>query len=562
MAEATKDTIYIDIDDEITSIIDKLQSSKHKIVALVLPKRATVMQSAVNMKLLKRTAEEQDKNLVLITSEASLLPLAGAVGIHVAKTLQSKPEIPPPPDINDAPETLIDQGPAEDEPDVDTSKTVGELAGTAGLAAAVGKAAAEETIDIDNAPKEDKKAAKAGAGKKKPKIPDFKKFRTKMMLLAGAFVLLVVLWIFAGIVLPKATVTIVTDSSTINSSVTFTANTEAKEVDLGKTIVPAQVKEVEKTDTVTVAATGKKNVGNKAEGTMTITNCIDDGEEHTVPAGTSFTSGPYTFITTEAVTLEPALFSGGNCVSGTFGLSEDAPVEASEGGTKNNVGERSYNSSINGITGFGSKMTGGTDKEVTVVSQADINKAQNELKGKGNEEASEELKTALQSSQLLALPETLAGGKQTISNTPNVGDESANVTVTGKTTFTMLGVKEDDLKKLVDENIKDQVNQEQQSIIDYGFSKATYEVESKRSATNQTLSMDTVVVTGAKIDQDALKQEITGKKSGEARNIILTRPGVKDVRVDYSPFWVSKAPKPSKITIVFEQADQGTDAQQ
>jgi hypothetical protein len=67
-----KDTIYIDIDDEITTVIDKLKNSNAKVVALVLPKRAAVFQSIVNMKLLKRAADADKKNLVLITSEAGL----------------------------------------------------------------------------------------------------------------------------------------------------------------------------------------------------------------------------------------------------------------------------------------------------------------------------------------------------------------------------------------------------------------------------------------------------------------------------------------------------------
>src|SRR5579875_3708442 len=93
-SSSDKDTIYVDIDDEITGIIDKVKASKSKLVALVLPKRASVFQSIVNMKLLKRAADSGKKNIVLITSEAGLLPLAGAAGIHVAKTLNSKPEIP------------------------------------------------------------------------------------------------------------------------------------------------------------------------------------------------------------------------------------------------------------------------------------------------------------------------------------------------------------------------------------------------------------------------------------------------------------------------------------
>src|SRR5690554_5492853 len=98
MAIEKKDTIYIGVDDEITAVIDKLQKSDSKIVALVLPKRAAALQSIVNMKLLKRTADEAGKNPVLITSEKGLLPLAGATGLHVAKNLSSKPEIPAAPD--------------------------------------------------------------------------------------------------------------------------------------------------------------------------------------------------------------------------------------------------------------------------------------------------------------------------------------------------------------------------------------------------------------------------------------------------------------------------------
>ena len=89
-----KDVIYIDVDDEITTIIDKVSSSRSKILALVLPKRATTLQSIVNMKLLKRAADEGNKHLVLITSEAGLMPLAANTGLYVAKNLQSKPEVP------------------------------------------------------------------------------------------------------------------------------------------------------------------------------------------------------------------------------------------------------------------------------------------------------------------------------------------------------------------------------------------------------------------------------------------------------------------------------------
>jgi hypothetical protein len=98
VAEPSKDNIYVDVDDEITAIIDKVRASQAKIVALVLPKRASVLQSVVNMKLLKRSADDAGKKLVLITSEQGLLPLAGSVGVFVASSLQSRPEVPEAPD--------------------------------------------------------------------------------------------------------------------------------------------------------------------------------------------------------------------------------------------------------------------------------------------------------------------------------------------------------------------------------------------------------------------------------------------------------------------------------
>src|SRR5688572_2942339 len=98
---STKDVIYIDVDDEITAVIEKVRSSEKKIVALVLPKRAAVLQSIVNMRLLKRATTSAKKNLVLITAEHGLMPLAGAAGIHVARSLNTKPEIPEAPEKAD-----------------------------------------------------------------------------------------------------------------------------------------------------------------------------------------------------------------------------------------------------------------------------------------------------------------------------------------------------------------------------------------------------------------------------------------------------------------------------
>ena len=123
-ASPKKETVYIDIDDDITGIIERVKSAASPIVATVLPKRAAVLHSSVNMRLLKRAAEGAGKKLVLVTSEASVLKLAATTQIHVAKSLTSKPTLPKLPE-EEVPEEIVTD--SEPEKEIDKSKSVGEL---------------------------------------------------------------------------------------------------------------------------------------------------------------------------------------------------------------------------------------------------------------------------------------------------------------------------------------------------------------------------------------------------------------------------------------------------
>ena len=88
MADTQKDTIYVDVDDEITSVIEKLRDAKHKIVALVLPKRATMLQSIVNMKLFENIFLCIKSSYILVTGKPDILC---AVFQHIKIRFGSKP---------------------------------------------------------------------------------------------------------------------------------------------------------------------------------------------------------------------------------------------------------------------------------------------------------------------------------------------------------------------------------------------------------------------------------------------------------------------------------------
>lgn len=546
-----KDTIYVDIDDEITAIIDKVTSSHKKIVALVLPKRATVLQSVVNMRLLKRAADEADKSLVLITSDAGVMPLAGATGLYVAKTLQSKPVIP-----EDATNSSTATESSADglEDDMDTSKSVGELAGDTD----------EDTIEIDDLPADKAAVAAAGASKAKPKkpkknsklkIPNFDSFRKKLFLGIGVVLLLAVVWYVAFFVMPKAKIIIRTDTTQTTADVTFTADPKAITIDVENNVVPAVVKETKKTTTQKVAATGEKNLGDKAKGSMVVTNCIHDDASHTLPAGTAFSSGDYTFVTNEPVTLEAAIFNSSNvCKSTEFGLSQTVSVTAANGGGSYNLSARNYVSAVSGVTGSGSNMTGGTDKIVKVVSQQDVDGAKQKALEQNNADAAKaELQDQLKKEGYIPLVDTFSSSEPSVSPSPAVGSEANEVTVTVVVTDSMVGAKHDDVKALVENQANKSIDASKQMIMNNGLDSATYQVYDHQADGKTRLNVKSEVTAGPKLNTDDIKKSVAGKRRGEIQEI-LKQPGIQEVEVIYSPFWVSKAPKDTnKITIVFEQ---------
>jgi hypothetical protein len=550
---ANKDTVYIDIDDEITGVIDKVRGSEHRIVALVLPKRAAAFQSIVNMRLLKRTADNAKKHVVLITSDTTVTPLAGVVGLHVAKNLQSRPEIPTAPagpDSDEDAEEAVDMA-GESPSEVvrpDRTKSVGDLA-----SAAKKSDDDDAPIELDNTEPLIAPTGKKPKGKKdkKLKVPNFGTFR-KLLIFGGAgLVALIVVIIVCAIVLPKATITVKTDSVAVNSNLDLTLNPNTTKVNVDAGVVPAQSQQTQKTQTQQVDATGQRNDGNKASGSITVINCNDPAA--TIPAGTAFSANGKTFIGLSTITVPGSDFSSsGKCKkNGTASVN----VMAQNGGADYNLNEQTYTvaGAPAGVTGEGSPMGGGTDKLTKVVAQGDIDSAKQKISGQDNSAVKQELQSSLQSKGLYAIPATLNTGSPDITSTSKAGDAADSVTVTEKITYTMLGAKQADLKKLIDNSVNKQIDPTKQKILDYGLDKAVFNPQSSGGG-NSLVTMQITSVAGSALDTESLKKQVAGKKSGDAKSIIKGNPSVTDVEVKYSPFWVSSIPKKtSKITVQIEK---------
>ncbi|HSX44914.1 MAG TPA: hypothetical protein VLF39_02265 [Candidatus Saccharimonadales bacterium] len=542
MTDAKKDTIYIDVDDEITGIIDKVRRSPRKIIALVLPKRTSVLQSVVNMKLLRRAADEGEKNIVLITSETALMPLAGAAKLHVAKTLSSKPVIPP------SPKTEL-QAAGVEEVEVDASKSVGEL----------DDASSDETIDVDydNADETSEDKPTKTKANKKLKVPNFERFRVLVIFGSVGLVLLIGFMVWAVNIAPKAKITIKTNTDDFNSTLNFTASPSAKTLDTTKMIIPATLTEDKKSDNQKEPATGQKDNGKKASGTMTIYYCPSNNDAQVVlPAGTAFSSDGFTFTLDQATTVPASNFTGGgDCKKD---LSQTANVTANRGGDRYNLSSRSYVSSSSSITGKGSNMTGGTSQIVKVVNQSDIDGAKDQIINRLKSVAADELKKQLNDQNMFMLADSVTPTVTLVSANPSAGMEASETTVTVNVTYTVTAVAEASLKQLIETDIKHKIDPSTQTIQndDDGLGNAVVKLGDKSASGDIKVNLQVTVTAGPQLDALAIKKEVVGKKKGDTADIIEKRPGIKDVKVQYSPFWVDSTPKKtSKITVIFEKAN-------
>ncbi len=571
-ANPGKDVIYIDVDDEITGIIDKVRGSGQKIVALVLPKRATVLQSIVNMKLLKRAAEEAQKNIVLITSEAGLLPLAGNVGMHVAKTLQTKPEIPEGPgaqdnqplavDETDA-DTDVDDEPLEDDVSVDKARTVGELA----MGTTV-EDDLDDTIEMDDEDEDQPDpevsdgvgsaavAAKKSKDKKKFSVPNFNRFRLLMLLGIPLVILLIIGGYVCLAVLPKASVVIQTDSQAINSSAVLTLKTNPDtKLDIPGGVVPATVQSTQKTLTQQVDATGQQNNGVRATGKVTLALGDCSVPSVTIPAGSALAASGLTFITQESATLSSVKI-GSQCKNSSFPNFSTATVDvnAQTGGAQYNLAATNYTvPGFSNVSGSGTAMAGGTDNITKIVTKADIDNATQKIGAQDTTTLKTQLQTTLATKNLIAITETFNAAAPETKTSVNAGDAADNVTVTQTITYTMLGVTQSDLQKLVAADVDKKIDTKKQSILDYGLTSSVYGLQSQ-NPDGASVTFQTTVVAGSNLNVAEIKSQIVGKKAGDAKSIIKQNPGVKDVTVSYSPFWVSSIPgKTSKITITVQK---------
>jgi len=523
-----KDVIYIDVEDDITAIISKVKASKDKIVALVPPKRIGVLQSAVNLRLLARAAEQGDKRLVVITNNHALMSLAASAKLPVAKNLQSKPEL--------APIAALDIDDGEDVID-GNELPVGDHARQSGddIVDEIAAAPAASTAKLATPPKAGE-SAKPVRTKGGSKVPNFNTFRKKLIIGIGGGVLLIAFLVWATVFAPRATIVVAakTSDSSVNSKVTVG---DKLTTDLAKNTIKATRVQKSEKKTIDFAATGTKNVGEKAKGSVKFSTNNISNLGTTIPAGTSLqSSGGSVFITDSAVTI-------------TISNYQNAPttVTAAEQGAKYNAATGPMSGAPSGISASLTDATsGGTDRVVKVVTAEDIQKAKETLVEGESKDAQSQLK-----SKLTNAPDVNGSYRvdyNDLKSTPDVGTESegGNAVLSATVVYGLYGLSDGELGKYLDAYLKKQLgNSTNQRVFENGSDKPEFQ-DVTNSATGAELTLIATAKLGPKLDENEIRQDSLGLKTGEIQEALQSIQGIEEVEVKYFPFWVSSVPNDEK----------------
>lgn len=421
------DFIYLEVDEEITSIIDRLKKAKAHKIGIVIPMGAMVLQSVVNLKLIQNEAKKQKKSVAIITVDKIGRSLAMQVGLPVyddpkqietategsevaeekADKAQDVIEI----DMRDQQEDQIPEG-------VNVHYYTGEK----------GVGAADEVKKDLHLPKENAKPTFTSKKVKlaRPVSNVAKPNRRKAKIIASVsavIILLIGAWVF--FTKAQVTLNVPADPFEAKGEITVDATLMASQPDQAK--IKGTLVQAEKEVSRDVKATGKKIVGDKASGLITFYN--DAGIDQKISAGTSVTSsGSKKFTLDSGVTVPKAtLDTGGSKVQGKT----DGKITASQAGTDYNLSSSTtYTvSGSNYVTAQG-ETSGGTSRELTVVSADDISEAKDRLTSEPPSEMKDTIKSQAQGEYIL--DSAISYSLEDFSTSKKEGEEASSFTAKAK----------------------------------------------------------------------------------------------------------------------------------
>lgn len=369
----------------------------------------------------------------------------------------------------------------------------------------------------------------------------------KPKLIALGVGIVVLIFVFSYVYynyLLKAQITVFTDQKSFKKTIPVTFASENSFKD-GKIKINEIFTEAD--GSLSKGVTGKKETGNKAQGEVTIYNKLDSPK--TFLKGSSVTSSNNLIFTlTDDVTVaSTSSFS-------TSLSSSNVKIEASTYGKQYNLPSGS-NFTVGNfpassyIAKNNNALSGGTTKDIQVVSQKDLDDLLTQITSDLQNKAIQEAKSKLSSGENI-LPQSLSSEVTEKNFDKKVGDEAGTISLSAKIKFQFASYNNSDLGGLIKESAAGEIGQ------DFSLKPS----DSKINVQDFTINKDTVsaklainAVFEPTIDKNKLLKSISGKSLSESEKQIKNVAGVTDVNIKFKnklPFFPNLLPKnPKNIEI-------------
>ena len=349
----------------------------------------------------------------------------------------------------------------------------------------------------------------------------------KLIFIPIFLVIIVVLVLFYSFFGGSATVTlnVSPDVSEKSQTVTFSVSNPT---DVKNNVIAAEFTSVSEDGTSSTPATGKQDVGDKAKGTVTVFNNSSDSVSLSSGAKITSSNG-LVFTLNNAVSIASASgdpFSGTkpstatvNVTASTFGTDYNLPS-----GTKFSIGDNAAIAAKND-----NAFSGGTKKEITVISKDDIAKLLTDLPKNLEDKAKSDISSKLASDKAL-LPAFASESVDKKNFDKNVGDQASQVTLTGTVTYQGISYAKNDLVSLA-ANLFNSQN------ITINKDNLNVNVKDTKTKTNKDVdaNLDIQAILLPKIDNAALAKQIAGQSVTKAKTELSSISRVSSVIISISP---------------------------
>jgi len=589
------DILYLEVDEEIPSVIDKLKQQTTEQVVLVVPAGAALLSSVVNVKLLKRAAEKAKKRLGIITTDPIGRHVVGQVGIPILASVKdrrpiesariAKPADAETADLDLRPtESADEQGVAVHHYGEGSAEPEPIKHGQPKLAASLGFAArplVETAVKSPAMPKVDPEPEPITPPHHEPveepvKIPSYvaastpqltgkvrRKGSLRWKLLVGlAIAALLATSGASAYYLPHATVNLTVVTEPYQSTVNVTVDTSKQSISdsTGKTMSGDHV-EATGTSTKSVTTTGKKDVGTPASGTVNFSNGL--GQSVKLTKGTAMTASGLTFTLSADVTIPAATASvdgSGSVVvnpgttTGSVGAS--APGDAGNLASGTTLTLQGVSSSVQSkvsATAAGA-FTGGTSKQVNVVSQTDLDQAKQSATDDATTQAKQSAAGSLTGKTVL----DSATRVSVVTETPSakVGDEGDNVSDALTVKYEAIVFDDAQFRSTVATQLNQSVPAGKMVVLTSADQVTTSATNTDWSAGTLALSSAVTTQLSSEIDTTALTKSLQGKSLSAATGILAKQSAIQQASVDVRPGWFPWLPfRASAIQLHFVQAN-------